>query len=162
MADAVILNFEKMLQSTNRWSNCHQIWDVDRPHNVQSEWKWKSDVFVETNMGDAAILNLEKMLQFANRLIDCHQIWDVDRPHNALSDYLSKRDVSFITSMISVLPTSLCVRVSIPIHRFALGSVLFCNSQLYLSYPAGRFRVRVRSSQHRLALGLVPPSTALR
>ena len=84
--------------------------------------------------------------------------------------WISKKCCSSLTvwaivtkfEMCKVLPTSLCVRVSIPIHRFALGSVLFCNSQLYLSYPAGRFRVRVRSSQHRLALGLVPPSTALR
>ena len=50
MADAAILNLEKTLQFANRLIDCHQIWDVDRPHNALSDYLSKRDVSLITNM----------------------------------------------------------------------------------------------------------------
>ena len=50
MADATILSREKMLQFANRLINCHQICDVDWPHNALSVYVSKIDVSLKTNM----------------------------------------------------------------------------------------------------------------
>ena len=84
MADAAILNFDKLLQFANRLSKHYQIWDVDRSHEVLSVWIMTNLIFAKTNMADAAILNFDKMLQFANSLINHYQIWGVDRSHEVL------------------------------------------------------------------------------
>ena len=62
MADAAILNFEKMLQFANRLSNCHQISSEDRAHKVLSATPLKNRGYTKTNVADAAILTFKKPL----------------------------------------------------------------------------------------------------